>query len=135
MPGARAVARGFGGAGAPEIQLVNLDISPGKPLAGEIGNLKGRNLVLLIATNDGTAAQIEASLQPGSDKASFSVPLTPDAKSVKTLQMLLAIVSAKPLKALEGFRAGSTSDIFPKVTAEFASAGANVNAEFFRVGN
>ena len=121
--------------GDPRIELASLDISTGKPLAGEIGNLGGRTLTLLIVTNDGAAVKIDAAHQPGADRATFSVPLTPDAKSVKTLQILLAIVSPKPLKALEGFKAGSTADIIPKIGAELASANANVDAEFFRVGN
>ena len=123
------------GAGDPHLDLASLDISAGKSLAGEIRNLAGRTLTLLIVTNDGASVKIDAARQPGDDHATFSVPLTPDAKSVKTLQMLLAIVSSKPLKALEGFKAGSTADIIPKVEAEFGPANANVAAEFFRVGN
>ena len=119
----------------PRIDAANLDIGPGKPLAGEVANLNGREVVLLIATNDGATVKIEAVKAAGGDKASFSVPLTPDAKSVKTLQMLLAVVSPRPLKSLENFRAGSTADIMPKLTAEIVAEGGFVAAEFFRVGN
>ena len=123
------------GPGDPRIKMPSLEVSPAKPLAGEVSNLGGRVVTLLISTNDGAIVRIEAARDPGGDKATFSQPLTPDAKSAKTLQMLLAIVSPKPLKALEGFRAGSTADIAPKIVAELSAAGGNVEAEFFRVGN
>ena len=120
---------------APRIDAANLDIGPGKPLAGEVANIGGLELVLLIATNDGATVKIDAARTAGGDKANFSVPLTPDAKSVKTLQMLLAVVSPRPLKTLETFRAGSTAEIMPKLNAEIAAEGGYVAAEFFRVGN
>ena len=94
------------GASAPRIELADYTVGKGKPLTGTIANLGGRNLVLVLVGDDGLAYRLEAKPSPERDVATFVVPLTPDASSIGPMQILLAIVSAKPIPALESFRSG-----------------------------
>ena len=99
------------GASVPRIELTNYSVGKGKPLAGTIANLDGRRLVLMIVGDDGIAYRLEAKPIPGRDAVAFDVPLTPDASSIGPMQILLAIVSARPIPALESFRSGPLSTI------------------------
>ena len=69
--------------------------------------------------------------QAGGEAATLSVPLTPDAGSAKQLQVLLAIVSTKPIPALDSFRSGPLQAIAPALLKEARNGAASVGAEFF----
>ena len=120
------------GAAAPRIELANYTVGKGKPLAGTIANLGGRSLVLVLVGDDGLAYRLEAKPSPERDAATFDVPLTPDASSIGPMQILLAIVSAKPIPALESFRSGPLNTIAPQLVGEARSGAVAVGADFFK---
>ena len=115
----------------PRIDLADYAVGPHQPLAGKIANLGGRRAVLLLVDNDGVAYRLETESQAGGEAATFSVPLTPDAGSAKQLQVLLAIVSTKPIPALDSFRSGPLQAIAPALLKEARNGAASVGAEFF----
>jgi hypothetical protein len=117
---------------APTIKLAAIDVPRGKPLAGSIGALAGRSLDVLMISNDGLAYKIVSRALAGDQSAPFSVPITPDAGSIGALQILVAIVSPKPLDALATFHSGPSAEILPKVAAQLASADAALGVEYFR---
>jgi serine/threonine-protein kinase len=115
---------------APTIKLANYDVPRGKPLAGVVGALGGRRLDLLLIANDGLAHKI-LSRGASDSSAAFSMPITPDAKSVGMLQILVAVASTRPLKALSTFRSGPAADILPKIAAELGAGDAGLGVEYF----
>lgn len=117
---------------APKIQLAGYDVGHGKPLAGTVSNLSGRHLDLLLASSDGQVYRVDARPQPGG-AATFSAPITPDVASIEALQLLIAIVSPKPLHALEGFKAGAAADILPRLRGELARGEGSLEVEFFKL--
>jgi hypothetical protein len=119
-------------AAAPTIKLAAYDVPRGKPLAGSIGALAGRSLDVLMISNDGLAYKIVSRALAGDQSAPFSVPITPDAGSIGALQILVAIVSPKPLDALATFRSGPSAEILPKVAAQLGPADAALSVEYFR---
>jgi serine/threonine-protein kinase len=119
-------------ASAPRIELANYSVGKGKPLTGTVANLAGRSLVLMLVGDDGAAYRLEAKPIPGRDAASFDVPLTPDASSIGPMQILLAIVSAKPIPALESFRSGPLSAIATPMAEEARAGAVSVGADFFK---
>jgi hypothetical protein len=117
---------------APTLKLAAYDVPRGKPMAGSIGALAGRHLDLLLITNDGFAHKIESRGLVGDQGATFSVSITPDANSIGTLQILVAVASPKPLAALASFRSGPAAGILPKVAAQLGPMNAAVNVEYFK---
>jgi hypothetical protein len=117
---------------APTIRLAAYDVGRGKPLAGSIGALAGRSVDLLLITNDGLVHKVASHGAAGDQNAAFNVPITPDAGSIGALQILVAIVSRKPIDGLATFRSGPSAEILPKLAAQLASADAAVGVEYFR---
>ena len=89
----------------------------------------------MLVDNDGIAYRLDAKPQPGDDSATFSVPLTPDAGSTGPLQVVLAVVSAKPIPALETFRSGPLKALAPHLLDEARAGAVAVGAEFFTFAN
>ena len=123
------------GAAAPRIELANYDVGRGKPLAGTVSGLAGRRLVLLLVDNDGIAHRLETKPAAGGDSATFNVPLVADAASIGPLQMVIAVVSSKPIVALETLRSAPLKDIAPRLVSEAPAASAAVEADFFKLAN
>jgi serine/threonine-protein kinase len=121
-----------GSADPPHINLDGYEVGHGKPLSGTVSNLSGRRADLLLIASDGKAYRLEARPQPGGVLA-FNLPITPDAASIDALQTLVAVVSTRPLRALEGFRTGSAADILPRLRSELAAGDGAVAAEFFKL--
>ena len=121
------------GAVTPHIELANYDVGPGKPLAGTVSNLAGRHLALLLVDNDGVAHRLETKALPGGDSATFSTPLVADAASIGPLQIVLAIVSSKPIAALDDLRSTPVKDLAARLTGDARAASTSVEAEFFKL--
>ena len=134
-PAIDLIRAGGQSAGAPRIELKDYRVGRNKPLAGTIGNLGGRHAYLILVDNDGAAYRLDAKSEPSGDAATFSVPLTPDAGSTGPLQVVLAIVSAAPIPALETFRSGSLNGLTPTLLQAAQAGSAAVGAEFFTFAN
>lgn len=124
-----------GGASAPRIELANYDIGRGEPLAGTISNLGGRRLYLVLVDNNGVARRLDAKTQPGGDAATFSVPITPRADSVGSMQVLLAIVSDAPIPALDTLRSAPLKSAAARLVDEARKVSASVEADYFKFVN
>jgi hypothetical protein len=122
-------------ANAPRIELANFDVGRNKPLAGVVSNLSGRSLALLLVSSDGQVHRIEAQPRANGETAAFSVPISGSGVDTTVMQVVIAIVSPKPLPALAGFRSGAAAEILPRVQRDLAAARGEVEAEFFRFVN
>ena len=121
-----------GRAETPKIDLVGYDVGRNRPLSGTVSNLDGRRLDLLLVASDGKVYRLDNRVQSGG-AATFTIPMTPDANSIEALQMLLAVASAKPIQALEGFKSGAAADILPRLRGELAAADGALEVEFFKL--
>ena len=119
----------------PRVALKNYEVGPGQPLLGTISNLKGRRLYLVLVDNDGTAHKLDAKTDASGDSANFSVPLTADASSIGPMQMLLAIVSDKPVPALDALHSASLKSMASRLIDDARGASASVGADYFKFVN
>ena len=119
----------------PRLALKNYEVGPGQPLLGTISNLEGRRLYLVLVDNDGLAHRLEAKVDASGDSATFSVPLTADASSVGPMQMLLAIVSDKPIPALDTLHSANLKLIGSRLIDDARRASASVEADYFKFVN
>jgi hypothetical protein len=123
----------FATADAPRIALESYDASASRPLTGTVSNLAGRPLALLLVGNDGQVRKFDILSQAEGASAVFSIPVLADPASNNTLQVVIAIASAKPVPALGGLEDGVAAEILPRLQRELP-AGA-VAADFFRYVN
>ena len=119
----------------PRLALKNYEVGPGQPLLGTISNLEGRRLYLVLVDNDGLAHRLEAKADASGDSATFSVPLTADANSVGPMQMLLAIVSDKPIAAFDTLHSANLKLIGSRLIDDARGASASVGADYFKFVN
>ena len=112
--------------------LLNGDVGRGKPLTGKIANLAGRRLYLILVDNEGLAYRLDVSNHPGDDTATFNIPLTPDARSAGSNQVLLAIVSDASIAVLENLHQAPLQSIANRLFDEARSASATVEGDYFK---
>jgi Protein kinase domain len=123
------------GASPPRIELAQYDIGRGKPLAGTISHLGGRSLYLVLVDNDGVIHRLDVKTQQGGDAATFSVQAAPRADSIGPMQILLAVVSDKPISALENLRSAPLKSIATDLVDEARRSSASVGADYFKFVN
>ena len=96
---------------------------------------KGRRPYLVLVDNDGVAHRLEATVDASGDSATFDVPLTPDASSVGPMQMLLAVVSDKPIPTLDTLHSTKLKSIASRLVDDARRASASVAADYFKFVN
>ena len=126
----RLASRGI--AAAPRIELTARDVGPGRPLAGVVTGLAGRNLKLLGIHYRGNVFAIPAVVAPGGDSATFSEKLrgTLDAEDVGRKIAVLAVVSDRPIAVLGEGRLGKIAELAPKLVDAWSAAAASADAQF-----
>jgi hypothetical protein len=120
---------------APRLTLKNYEVGPGQPLLGTISGLERRRVYLVLVDNDGLVHRLVTKVDPSGDSATFSVPLTADASSVGPIQMLLAIVSDKPIPALDTLHSANLKLIGSQLVDDARRASASVEADYFKFVN
>jgi hypothetical protein len=123
------------GAMPPRVELANYNVGHGKPLMGTITNLAGRRPYLILVDNDGVATRLDVKLQPGGEGATFNIPLTPDRDSIGPMQVLLVVVSPKPIPVLETLRQARLASISARLVDEARVGSASVEADYFKFAN
>ncbi len=119
----------------PRLTLKTYEVGPGKPLQGTISSLQRRHPYLVLVDNDGVAHRLEATVNASGDSATFDVPLTPDASSVGPMQMLLAVVSDKPIPTLDTLHSTKLKSIASRLVDDARRASASVAADYFKFVN
>ena len=119
----------------PRLTLKNYEVGPGQPLLGTISGLEGRRLYLILVDNDGLVHRLETKVDASGDSATFSVPLTADANSVGPMQMLLAVVSDKPIPDLDTLHSANLKLIASRLVDDVRGASASVEADYFKFVN
>jgi serine/threonine protein kinase, bacterial len=120
-------------AGPPRLTLDSTQVGKGRPLAGAITELRGRALLLLAIVDDGRAVKLRVQPAPGGDSASFSLALSGDADSFGKPEVLLAIVSDRPMAGLDAFRSGPSADILSKIAVQWREVGGSAALALFKL--
>jgi serine/threonine protein kinase len=123
------------GSPPPRLTLKSYEVGPGQPLMGTISGLDQRRLYLILVDNDGLAHRLDTKVDPNGESASFSVPLTADSSSVGPIQMLLAVVSDKPVPALDTLRSATLKSMASQLIDDARGASASVRADYFKFVN
>jgi eukaryotic-like serine/threonine-protein kinase len=123
---------GPGRAAGPRLELGNDGVGRGKPLTGQVTNLVGRSLYLILVDDEGLAYRLDTKIQPGGDAATFNIPLTPNAGSAGSNQVLLAVVSDAPIAVLEKLHQAPLQSIAGRLVGEARRATASVEADYFK---
>jgi serine/threonine protein kinase len=119
----------------PRITLKNYEVGRGQPLMGTISGLDRRRLYLILVDNDGLVHRLDAKVDSNGDSATFSVPLTADASSIGPMQMLLAVVSDKPVPALDTLHSANLKSMASRLIDDARGASASVRADYFKFVN
>ena len=114
-----------------------LDISAGNLrsdgyITGTVADFGNRNLELLMVDHEGIVQSLTKLLRLASDKASFTINIRRSDAGPPKLQLLLALVSSKPLDALKPPQAGSVeigaaAQVFARVIDEVQQSGQSLN--------
>jgi hypothetical protein len=117
------------------LALKNYEVGSGQPLSGTISNLQQRHIYLVLVDNDGLAHRLDAKVDANGDSATFNIPLTADASSVGPMQMLLAIVSDKPIPTLDTLHSAKLKTIASRLMDDARGASTSVEADYFKFVN
>jgi serine/threonine-protein kinase len=114
-----------------------LDISAGNLrsdgyITGTVADIGNRNLELLMVDHEGVVQSLTKLVRLAGDKGSFTINMSRSDAGPPKLQLLLAVVSAKPLNALKPLQAGSVeigaaAQVFARVIDEAQHSGQPLN--------
>jgi len=114
-----------------------LDISAGNLrsdgyITGTVADFGNRNLELLMVDHEGIVQSLTKLLRLAGDKSSFTINIRRSDAGPPKLQLLLAVVSAKPLNALKPPQTGSVevgiaAEVFGRVIDEAQQSGQALN--------
>ncbi len=111
----------------PEFQLyfdlANRDIPSGSQLEGQIGNLTGGFMSLLLIDDDGIVQDLTSFLRFRPGVAEFSIPMTLQGSPVETRQLLMALSTTTRLQTLSGLSGQPADDVFSQLALEIALQG------------
>jgi serine/threonine-protein kinase len=114
------------GGAPPSIDLNATALKVGQSLNGIVSGLDDRQLALLLVADDGSVRSVPTIPRP--DKAaSFSLPVGADLGSGR-LEMLVAVVSPRPLGSLRNARLPAADKLFPTLLTEASGAAATARA-------
>lgn len=117
----------------PRLTLDSVAVGKGQPLSGAIVDLAKRALVLLAIGDDGRAVKVRTQIAEDGLSASFNLGMRGDADSFGKPQLLVAIVSDRPLAGLDAFRAGPSAELVRKIEGQWRQAGAAATLSLFKL--
>ena len=121
------------------MQTMGEVVKSGANVSGKVEGLEGRNFALFIFSEGGGATNLKPWTTMGSDgTASFEFNLTLEANAPPAPQILLAMVTDKPLPALDKVPAGVTAQsLMPFLEKQLEKAGVKPTLSFayFRLEN
>jgi serine/threonine-protein kinase len=119
---------------APRLDVVTAGLKEGGPLTGSIAGFGDRNVELLLVADDGYVRNLSAMLKPSGNAKIFALRIQKTNPGPPRPQLLIVIVSSKPLEALRLPQDGSAAEqVFAQVLTEASQRGEalNVSAKYF----
>lgn len=107
------------GTSALHLHIDSVNLGPGAVLTGSVEGFGSRNVELLVATDAGTLQNVSHLLKPGTDAKTFTIGRSDIAwASGGQPQLLIAVASPLPLKALRFDRPVAAERVFPAALGE-----------------
>ncbi len=113
---------------APQLDIGQTNLRSGQVLTGTVTGFGDRNLELVLVSDDGSVNNVTALAKATRDGKSFSLRMQLDNPTAAQPQILLAIVSARPLSALQSQQPADAAQVFPAALAEAARTGQTIAA-------
>ena len=115
---------------APRISLGSVKIRPNETITGNIENLAGRVVELLLISEDGQVQNLSYYLTPGTDALSFSFEMKRAEESLGSSapQLIMAVATPRVLDSLRQPRPTPADQFFLQVLSEAQRAGMTINA-------
>jgi serine/threonine-protein kinase len=121
---------------APRIDVDRVNVRSGETLSGLVDRFGSRNIELLLVSDEGIVQNVSRLLMPGINAKSFAIGMGKRNGASESLpQLLLAIVSARPLATLRTAQPVAAKQFFSAVLAEAANTGQSLaaTAKYFRL--
>ena len=113
---------------APRLDINTAGLRGGEPLTGSVAELGDRHVELLLVADDGYVFNLTARLKPSGNTKTFSFKIGKNNPGPPRPQLLIVIVSSKPLEALKLPQDGSPAEqVFLQVLAEALQTGQTLN--------
>jgi eukaryotic-like serine/threonine-protein kinase len=108
---------------APQLQIAQTSIRSGEALTGTIDAVGNNSVQLLLVSDEGTVQDISALLKPSGDTRTFNLRLQRTGAAGAQPQLLVAVLSGRPLATLQGAQATPADQLFPLALTEAARTG------------
>jgi serine/threonine-protein kinase len=113
---------------APQLDIGQTNLRSGGVLTGTIDGYGNRHVELVLVSDDGSVNGLTSLIKTNVDRKSFSLRMQINGTSTAQPQLLMAIVTAKPLSALQTSQPADASQVFPAALAEAARTGQTIGA-------
>lgn len=105
------------------LQLRSRDVASGERLIGNVGNVAGRYLSLLLIDDNGVVQDLRRFTRFVGSTAEFDIPVTRDGSARDTSQLLIVMTTDGPPKTLGNLSGRLAEDFFGPLEAELGSRG------------
>jgi len=113
---------------APQLDIGQTNLRSGGVLTGTIDGYGNRNVELVLVSDDGSVNRLTPLIKTNADRKSFNLRMQLNGASTAQPQILMAIVTAQPLNALQTSQPADASQVFPAALAEAARTGQIIGA-------
>jgi len=119
----------------PRLEINPASLKIGSDITGTVADFGGRNVHLLLVSDNGAVRDFTGSLKPDGDAKSFALILADGELRPAQPQLLVAIVSNAPLEAFRLPRTGPAAEVFARALDEARDTGQilNVSAWYFKL--
>jgi len=120
---------------APRLDIGSPTLKSGSALTGTVADFGGRNVDLVLVADDGAVYNLSGKLTANGDAKSFTVSMPPGDAAPGQPQLLFAVVTDKPLAALQSPKPGGADEVFARAVEEARNTGQalNVAAKYFKL--
>jgi serine/threonine-protein kinase len=113
---------------APQLQIAQPSIRSGEAVTGSIDGVGSNSVQLLLVSDEGSVQDISALLKPSGDARTFNLRLQRTGAAGAQPQLLVAVVSGRPLATLQGAQSTPADQLFPLALTEAARTGQAIAA-------
>ena len=113
---------------APQLQIAPTSIRSGEAVTGTIGGVGSNSVQLLLVSDEGSVQDVSALLKSSGDARTFNLRLQRTGTAGAQPQLLVAVVSGRPLATLEGAQSTPAEQLFPLALTEATRTGQAVAA-------
>jgi serine/threonine-protein kinase len=113
---------------APQLEIKQTNVKSGGALSGTVDGFGNRNVELLLVSDDGYVNNLTSLVKTTRDSKSFNLRMQLNGAGAAQPQILLAVVSAQPVSALQLSQPADAGQVFSAALAEAARTGQTVAA-------